>query len=259
LMQDIDKFMVQCQDALFWDDPECAMALRYLKDERCLQENHIRSFGVGYCMRSQEVFGRTPEEVQVNSKLRGRIVVPICSEFGRIVAAAGRHPLKSRKGWWNTPFRKEHYIYLFDSSRRHIFLKNKAYLFEGYMDAMALRAAGLENGCAIMGTTIGYRRIGLLARYCDRICLCFDTDKNNAGLMGQLKSIMDLDMFGFGSISRITMPEGVDPDEFVAANGLKAFESLEQDVSKRDIAAAKGEYEALRSRPQTSETGERHA
>lgn len=119
------------------------------------------------------------------------------------------------------------------------------------MDALVMRQNGLNNCCAIMGTSLGYRRIGLLARYCANICLCFDTDANAAGQMGQLKSIADLAALGygttFGSISVVDLPEGVDPDEFVTAEGLHSFLGRERVLSPRELETARERYLNLRA------------
>ena len=144
-------------------------------------------------------------------------------------------------------FRKEHHFFMFDKARRHIFEKNKAYIFEGYLDSLMLSQVGLLNSVAIMGTSLGYRKIGLLARYCDEVCLCFDNDANDAGLMGQLKSMSDLHSFGFGTVSKVVLPQGVDPDEFVVQNSLDAFLEREEKITEKDMKDAMRKYDFLRS------------
>jgi DNA primase len=177
----------------------------------------------------------------------GRITVPIRSEFGDVIGIAVRSVKPEDKGWWNTSFDKAKNIFLFDKARKEIYAQNKAYIFEGYMDGICLSQEGLWNSVVMMGTNLGLRKISLISRYCDRICLCFDNDPNNAGLIGQLKTLSDLNMLGFTNVSKINMPtKGTDPDEFVLAEGLDSFLDLEVEVSMKELKESGSEYLRLR-------------
>jgi DNA primase len=112
-----------------------------------------------------------------------------------------------------------------------------------------------------MSSNLGMRRVGLLARYCDQVCLCFDTDANDAGKLGMLKTLSELWSVKFGNdlsdadldapyrnVSVIRMPEGVDPDEFVMKNGLDGFLALERPMTKRLMMAAEAACEGLKER-----------
>ena len=254
---ELSRFVVECNTALLSDGGR--VALEYLTKERGLTLETIKDNSIGFCSSTQTLPGEgwidrsTGKHRNPNEPLRNKVILPIYSEFGEVVAVAGRHPDKNTKGWWNMKFDKSHHIFLFNKSRRHIFEGNKAYVFEVYLDGITLRQNGLLSVGAIIGTSLGCRRIGLLSRYCDRVCLVFDNDKPkpvqqdmpkriNPGLMGQLKSIFDLSTLGFGTISKIDMPVGVDPDEFVIAHGLKAFEDKEYTLSKREIEEARSRY-----------------
>jgi len=242
----IGDFVRECHTYLKSGRDDAVKALRYLTEERRLSASVIDQLQIGYCRRGQEVFGDTRRKAFSNRRLRGKVVVPIFSEFGAPVSVAGRSPLRSEKGWWNSSFDKNHHIFLFNLARKHIFASNKAYIHEGYMDAGVLFQHGLLNAVALMGTTLGYRRIGLLARYCDRVCLVFDNDENDAGLLAQLRSVADLGLLGFGEVSKIDLPKGVDPDEYVTRYGIEAYLSLERTLSRRDIADAAAKYERIR-------------
>ncbi len=104
------------------------------------------------------------------------------------------------------------------------------------MDALIAFQQGVSNTVSIMGTSLQYRRVGLLSRYCDRFCLCFDVDEagNEAGQDAQKKAIAELAMYGVENISQIKLPEGVDPDEFILKNGADAFFALEQNVTEEE-------------------------
>jgi DNA primase len=247
---DLKTFITECHSHLLSDMPGCKEALVYLT-ARGLSLDSIKTHQLGYCPAANTplLFGQDGSETRMyEHRLKGKITVPVMSEFGTVVGVAARAPSKSSKGWWNSRFDKDHHLYMFNLSRKSIFERNKAYAFEGYIDSIMLGQHNLPNSVAIMGTSLGYRRIGLLARYCDEICLCFDNDPNDAGLLGQLKTISDLWSLGFGRVFRVTLPQGVDPDEFVAKEGLEAFLSLETAVPEKEMKVSKQRYEDLRAK-----------
>jgi DNA primase catalytic core len=243
-----DCFARECHEALFRQDDQSQRALAYLTATRGLSVETIKRHLIGFCPSSQELpDDPSNEKWNVNEKLRKRVVVPVFSEFGVVVGAAGRSPDPSESGWWNSKFNKAKFIFMFDKARRHIFERNKAYVFEGYVDSLFSEQAGLPNSTGAMGTSVAYRKIGLYARYCDRVCICFDSDVNEAGRMGQLKTVADLGMFGFGEVSKIEVPgKKEDPDEFIRREGLDKFLALEKVLTDKEIGMALKEYERLR-------------
>jgi len=244
---ELSAFATTCHSILLSGVEGSKQAFDYLTVERGISLDSLKEHLIGYCPKGCELFGDDSEK-RVNERLYSRIVVPVKDEFGRFVGAAARCPDKGSKGWWNSRFDKEHHLYMFDLARKSIFEKNKCYVFEGYMDPMALRQRGLPNSIAMMGTSLGYRRIGLLARYCNELCLCFDNDPNDAGLMGQLKTMADLWSLGFGKISKVRLPQGVDPDEFVAQKGIDGFLALEEVIQDCEMKHAKKTWEALKAK-----------
>jgi len=223
----------------------------------------IKEFSLGFCPTNTS-FRRDHKELE---KLKGRIIVPIFSEFGELVGIAGRVPDKTVKGWWNTSFNKSSHLYGFNWARKHIFKNNKGYLIEGYLDRIILAQNCLINSVAVMSSSLGMRRVGLMARYCDEICVCFDTDQNNAGLAGMLKTLSELHQVGFGrkpsdqidsesvceNVSMIKMPVGVDPDVYVLDNGLEKFLSLETKLSVRQMMAADAAHAELQEKMRKSQ------
>jgi DNA primase len=243
------SFVRQCQAWL----AESKGAMAYLIESRNLTPASIAKFHLGYFpenARYKPLAGEPPELV----RLRGRIIVPILSEFGKnVVGIAGRLPDPAVKGWWNTEFRKSSYLYGFDIARKEMFKRNKGYVIEGYFDRMALDQHGLPNSVGMMTTELGVRRIGLIARYCEEICFCLDTDANGAGQLGLLKNLSDLYDLGIGKpptswkITMISLPVKVDPDEFVKAHGLDAFLALEKPVGEEKMAKAGHAYEIYKA------------
>ena len=213
----------------------------------------IKSSMIGYFPKYAKVMAEVGDPSELNG-LRGRIIVPIFSEFGKVVGIAGRIPDPKEKGWWNTRFTKGSHLYGFNFARKAIFDKNKVYVFEGYFDRAIIAQYGLENCVAAMSTDLGMRRIGLLARYCDRICLCFDTDHNDSGLLGTFRTLADMYSVGIGhspsswEVTMIQLPVKIDPDDFVASNGMEAFLALEKPVEEFKLMKARSAFEELKAR-----------
>ena len=245
------QFVSKCQ-AWLSENPE---VMEYLVELRHMTPNSIKEFQIGYFPRNawfDPIPGDPPELCQ----LRGRVIIPILSEFGKIVGIAGRIPDPNEKGWWNTKFVKGSHLYGFNSARKSIFENNKTYVFEGYMDRIILAQYGLTNSVSAMSTNLGMRRIGLISRYCDKVCLCFDTDQNDSGLIGFFKTLADMYSVGIGmdpsswEITRIKLPVKVDPDDFVAEHGMEAFLSLEKPIPEELLKKAESAHEELKYRLQ---------
>jgi len=174
-------------------------------------------------------------EKKINKNLLGKIVIPIKSEFGDFLSFAARSPVAEEKGWWNQPFEKNNNLFLLNESKEEVICNGKIYIVEGYFDAIILYQYGVKNVCALMGLSLGHRRVGLLARYCNQICLCFDTDEvNKAGQIARARSIYELYQYGWTNISTISLPTAIDPDEYVIKHGKTNFLSLEKNLTSKD-------------------------
>ena len=230
---------------------EVSVAKEYLKKRNTSNQSIVFS-KIGYCNTewilpdSVSLFGADEKDEPVNeskyayyisSQLRGRLIVPVYDEFGRAVGIATRKPtFEKGNTWWNlpSPFKKGEHLFLLNNSKKNIFEKNKIYLVEGYMDAIALQQYGLNNVVAVMGTALTSKKIGLIARYCNNVCICFDMDENESGQKARDMSIAILKKFDFcENISIINgLPIGEDPDVYVEKNGLESF--LEKEVILKD-------------------------
>ena len=249
----LDDYLDRYQKSLSNGAVECEMVHNYLVGSRGLTDTTIGELGLGYCPREADVPGDTPEQRKENSILKGRVILPIREEFGGVVALAARHPSPSAKGWWNQRFDKGNHIFLFDKSRRHAYDGDKIYLVEGYFDAIVLWQYGIRNVGCLMGTSLGMRRIGLIARYCENVCLMFDTDppregKEGSGQRAQRKAIGELSLSGLRNLTKIDLPVGMDPDEYVVKHGPAALLELEFQVTASEQASARKEYLADRNR-----------
>lgn len=243
----LEKYLDSYYNTLFDGSVESNFALNYLVESRGLDEATIREISIGYCPKHGDVPGDTDSQKRGNYSLNGGIIMPIRSEFNDVVALAARKPQPEEKGWWNQRFDKGNHIFLFDRARRHIYEQDKVYLVEGYFDAVIPWQYGIKNIGCLMGTTLGMRRISLISRYCENVCVMFDTDagkdgKEGAGQKAQRRAIAELALAGIKGISSIDMPLGVDPDQFVIKNGADALRSLEKVVTPYERNRAKKEH-----------------
>jgi len=247
-VKELEDFINKCHRCLLdgdsWDTNE---ARAYLASRK-IDDSTIRSNRIGYCPQKDVLhpaiarFGVSdPKDKRDYSWfITGRLVVPIMAEFGELVAFATRPPSKEKGcSWWNlpSPFKKGEHLFLLSDARRAIFEKDKVYIVEGYIDAIMLHQAGLTNSCSLMGTALTLRKISLIARYCQRVCFCFDVDDNEAGQRALRKSVSLLRRFNFCSAISVIdgLPVGQDPDEYVKANGIKQFLGLERQLSQEEI------------------------
>jgi len=247
-MSDLSEFIKECNVSLLSGaDREIKTAREYLINERKLLEKSWNSHIIGYCKTGFNIpdpvrfygSGDTEKRWDISPYIHGKIIVPIFSEFGEVVAFATRSPTsKPGNSWWNlpSPFKKGNHLFLLDKARKTIFEKNKVYVVEGYMDALVLFQYGLKNVVGIMGTAFALRKISLIARYCNNICLCFDTDDNESGDKGKQIAITILKKYDFcENISVIHLPLKIDPDVFVSKEGLDAFLKLEKTLTQSEI------------------------
>lgn len=251
-MSQILEFIQSCNENLInGSGSDIDIARDYLRDERSLVENTWKVHQIGYCDSSISI----PEQVRyfgtydktdkerwdLSRRIRGRLIVPIYSEFGKIEAFATRVPTtEPGNPWWNLPdpFKKGNILFLLDKARKEIFRTNKVYIVEGYIDALMLFQAGLKNVVAVMGTAYTLRKIGLTARYCNNVCLCFDSDENGSGTKAKMNAATILDKYSFcETITTIDeLPLNDDPASFVSKHGIDKFLSMERVMGEEEIA-----------------------
>lgn len=227
------------------DDAEIARA--YLQ-KRNLKQQTIRTFGLGYTLRGWENFvnyakgkkidlekavtlglaGKHPDG-RYFDRLPGRLIFPIFSPNGRVVAFAGRTLDPNEKGgkYINSPesivYNKSRILYGLSFAKDEIRRLNKAIIVEGYMDLISLYQSGVKNVVAVSGTALTDEQVQLLSRYTKDVVLLFDSD--TAGIKASMRSIEILlkqDM----EVKIVSLPQGEDPDSFVNKFGKDKFDDL---------------------------------
>jgi DNA primase len=167
-------------------------------------------------------------------RLRDRIVFPIEGLSGRVIGFGGRilrADAKDAPKYLNSPetpiFQKGHNLYGLSWARHAIRKEERALVVEGYMDVVSLAARGFENVVAPLGTALTREQAHLLARYCNRILLLFDSDA--AGLKATFRA-GDVLLEERLHPAVVTLPEGEDPDTVVRNEGPDALRRYMDDA-----------------------------
>jgi DNA primase len=167
-------------------------------------------------------------------RLRDRIVFPIEGLSGRVIGFGGRilrADAKDAPKYLNSPetpiFQKGHNLYGLSWARHAIRKEERALVVEGYMDVVSLAARGFENVVAPLGTALTRDQARLLAKYCSRILLLFDSDA--AGLKATFRA-GDVLLEEKLHPAVVTLPQGEDPDTVVRNEGPDALRRYMDDA-----------------------------
>ncbi len=217
---------------------------QYLQ-QRGITTQTARKFGLGFAalewdglyrhLRSKQF---TDDELLLKSGLfkrgksgnlydlfRHRLMFPIFDVMGRVIAFGGRVLDDSLPKYINSP---ENPIY---TKGRHLYGLNLAknshqpnlVVVEGYMDAIAMHQAGVDNAVASLGTALTENQAQLLRKFTETVIIGYDADA--AGQAAALRSLDILSGRGI-KVTVLKVPEGKDPDEYIRRNGPERFHAL---------------------------------
>ncbi|MRH43096.1 DNA primase [Aquibacillus halophilus] len=218
---------------------------KYLKD-RGFTDEVIDTFQLGFSPNSKDFIAQflekkgfhkqsmikagilTSNDQHNNStdRFRGRVIFPIRNHLGKSIGFGGRTITNQEPKYLNSPetdlFQKGKLLYNFDLARSHIRKSSEAVLFEGYLDVISAHKAGIFNGIATLGTSITEAQAKLLRRYVDTVVICYDSDK--AGIQASYKASKLLRSVGC-NVKIASMPDGLDPDDFIRKFGDTRFKN----------------------------------
>ena len=164
-------------------------------------------------------------------RFRDRIMYPIPDARGRVIAFGGRAMAQDAMAkYLNSPetelFHKSNVLYNFANARKHAFEQKQVIAVEGYMDVIAMHAAGFRNVVAPLGTALTERQMELLWRMNEEPILCFDGD--GAGVKAAHRAVdLMLPALQPGRSARFAMlPEGLDPDDLIQQSGAPALKEV---------------------------------
>ena len=217
----------------------------YLIEKRKLSMAVIKHFQLGYAPNSfgalhdhLKKLGYTDEEMITGflcgksnktggafDYFRNRVIFPIIDVTGNVVAFGGRVLDDSLPKYLNTSdtpaFKKSKNLFALNFAKNHS--EKMMILCEGYMDVIALHAAGFENAVATLGTAITSEQARIFSRYTKKVVISYDSDE--AGQRAADKAFKLLQEVGI-DVKILKMENAKDPDEFIKKNGSARFASI---------------------------------
>ena len=249
--------------------------LRYLTEVRGLSTAFIKHFGLGYSpndfgmlMNHMKRLGYTDEELITGflcgksqktgnpyDYFRNRVMFPIIDVTGNVIAFGGRVMDDSKPKYLNssdTPgFKKSKNLFALNFAKNHC--EESLILCEGYMDVIALHAAGFQNAVATLGTALTAEQARIMTKYTKKVLVSYDSDE--AGQRAADRAIRILGDVGL-DVRILKLPDAKDPDEFIkrfgadrlrrVLNESKTWFDYKADAifSRHDLAATGGRLKA---------------
>ncbi len=232
-------------------DEESEIAREYMRS-RGIDDESRRRFRIGFApggwsfatdlLRKHRLSGEVGEAAGLvlprrggghYDRFRGRLMFPIHDLQNRPISLGGRviPEIAARSGqaepgakYINGPetllFRKSDQLYGLELARDAIRRSGEVLVMEGYTDVVAARQAGIEPVVAVLGTALTERHIKVLRRFAERVVLVLDGD--TAG-QKRAEEVTELFVRADVDLRVLTLPEGLDPADFLARRGHEAL------------------------------------
>ena len=218
--------------------------------ERGFREETIRKFQLGYSLDKRDALYQEAiksgykkeflektglviayEDGRVNDRFRGRVIFPVHSLSGKVVAFGGRVLKKDEKTakYVNSPesdiYHKSNELYGIYFAKQAMVKADRCFLVEGYTDVISMHQSGVENVVASSGTALTHGQIRIIHRFTDNITVLYDGDA--AGIKAALRGIDLLLMEGM-NVKVVLLPDGEDPDSFARSHSANEFSDFIQ-------------------------------
>ena len=234
------------KDTLLNTDKGRAIGLAYFR-KRGFRDDILEKFHLGYCPDEPDALARaalakgyTKENLiktglcyerendgQLRDRFHGRVIFPVHSIAGKVVAFGGRIMNADAKvaKYVNSPesiiYSKSRELYGLWQAKQAIVRKDRCFLVEGYADVISMFQSGVENVVASSGTSLTPGQIRLIHRFTNNITVLYDGDK--AGIKASLRGIDMLLAEGM-NVKVLLLPDGEDPDSFAQGRGATEFQ-----------------------------------
>lgn len=219
------------------------IGLSYFR-ERGLSDEVIRTFQLGYSPERSDALAKEAikrgykeefltkaglcgsNERGLYDRFHGRVIYPVFSLSGRVVAFGGRILKKNDKmaKYVNSPeneiYHKSNELYGLFQAKQSIAKENRCYLVEGYMDVISMHQSGVKNVVASSGTSLTTGQVKLIHRFTENVTVLYDGDA--AGIHASVRGIDMLLEEGL-NIRVVALPEGEDPDSFAQQHNASDF------------------------------------
>lgn len=234
-------------DQLWKTEEGQSVGLAYFR-ERGFSDAILQKFQLGYSLNQYHAFadeaiksgfsGAVLSDVGLATRserggmvdrFRGRVMFPVHSLSGRIVAFGGRVLVQTEKSakYVNSPeseiYHKSNELYGIYFAKESMVQNDAVYLVEGYTDVLSMHEAGIQNVVASSGTSLTHGQIRMIHRFTSNITVLYDGDA--AGIKASIRGV-DLLLEEGMNVKVVLLPDGEDPDSFAKkhnANELIAY------------------------------------
>lgn len=229
-------------------------ALEYLH-ERGLSDDLINEFKIGFAPSQRDFLVQVTQQDKVSADLMERsglfirrddgsfsdrfyqrVMFPLNDFRGKPIGFSGRllktkeFPGEDQPKYLNSPetelFNKRQVLFNFDKARNEIRKQGEAILFEGFMDVLAAWQADIKIGLASMGTSLTEQQIAAIERVTGQVVIAYDGD--DAGQAATDRALSILDTHSRLNLATVTVPEKLDPDEYLRKYGVTELQNLLQ-------------------------------
>ncbi|MDR3250599.1 MAG: DNA primase [Tannerella sp.] len=213
--------------------------------ERGFREDIIRKFQLGYSLVRRDDLYRSAreqgfnesyllstglvykrEDGSITDRFHGRVIFPVHTLSGRVVAFGGRILGKKDKvaKYVNSPeseiYHKSNELYGIYFAKQAINREDRCYLVEGYTDVISMHQSGIENVVASSGTSLTSGQIRMIHRFTNNITVLYDGDA--AGIKASIRGINMFLEEGM-NVKVVLLPDGEDPDSFARSRNSFDF------------------------------------
>lgn len=221
-----------------------SIGLSYFR-ERGFREDIIKKFQLGYSLEQRDAFTQSAIKASYNKeyliktgltlegdnnyladRFRGRVMFPVHSLSGKVVAFGGRTLKKDDKmaKYVNSPeseiYHKSNELYGIYFAKQAIVKQDRCFLVEGYTDVISMHQSGIENVVSSSGTSLTPGQIRLIHRFTENVTVIYDGDA--AGIKASIRGI-DLLLEEGLNIKVLLLPDGDDPDSFARKTNASDF------------------------------------
>lgn len=248
ILETAAKFYNRC----FLESSAASYARAYAK-QRGITAESVKKFLIGYAPKGKilesaqkkgyayEVLAKAGVVTKTDSGtvfeyMSERLVFPIFDVQGRIVAFGGRTLTDGKVKYLNTPetivYSKSSNLYGLFQALPDIRKDKSIVVVEGYMDVVLSQQYGVSGTVAPLGTSFTQQQAKLIDRYSENTVLLFDSD--DAGRNATQRAL-EICAENDIAVKTSSLPEGVDSDEYLLANGRDSFYKLLEKNAKTPI------------------------
>lgn len=229
-----------------------AIGMAYFR-ARGFRDDIIRKFQLGYCPDKWDAMAREAltkgykedyllktglcyrrDNGQLQDRFRGRVIFPVHTLSGKIVAFGGRVLDAATKGvnvkYQNSPessiYSKKRELYGMYLAKQAIVKNDLCFLVEGYTDVISMHQSGVENVVASSGTALTNEQIRMIHRFTENITVLYDGDA--AGIKASERGIDMLLAQGM-NVKLLLLPDGDDPDSFARKHNATEYQAYLHD------------------------------